>query len=170
MAAAKRPARQTQDANPYLVDTTEIPMTPVMDSLHELAKLAYDLEAAKDVIDDLILDATLIGLAEGQTQRSVMLAQGREFSWRSQLAKLVLRRRQINISAQGHYRERVKDTPTPEDVPGYFNAQRISALTEHVAQLKAAVEDIARTRKRQAPAVLRHAKASIEGEPIAQAS
>lgn len=170
MAAVKRDARQAQDANPHLVDTTEIPVTPVMEGINELAKLAYDLDAIKEVIGDLLIDASVIGLAQGHNQRSVMLAQGRDFSWRAQLKKLILRERGIDITAQGHYRERAKSALNTQRIPGYLDIQHVEPLIEQILAIKTRTDEIAELRKSQAPAALREAKAAIEGSRTAKAS
>ena len=162
--------RRTQDVNPYLVDTAELPSTPAMETLHELAKLAHGLDEAKTLLDELVLDATVLGLAEGQTQGSVMLAQGRDFSWRAQLSKLILRERGINIAAQGHYRQRIAGSAAPGPVPAYLNEKSIEALAEHIHALKTAVAEASKARKKQAPGLFRRAKDSIEGSSSAQAS
>lgn len=170
MVTQMRPAGPAQDANPHLADMTGVPMTPAMNSLHELAKLAYDLDVARGVVADLILDATLLSLAEGQTQRSVIIAQGREFGWRSQLRKLILRKRNINIVSQEHYRERSRTGLPPEEVPSYLSDASTSTLAAAAKMIAQTATKLEEHREKQYPAIHTCAKTAIEGETDAQAS
>jgi hypothetical protein len=158
--------RRENDPDPFNVDMTEVPMTPAMETLHQVAILRAHANAIHQFLDECVLDGTELTLAEGQTQTFVLRAQGRPFSWRSQLAKILLRRRGISVASQ-NWRTRTKDLE-PERVPSYMNHVTLSALRRHIEPLARAVEAASELRRNQYPAVHERAKAAIEGPPAAK--
>ncbi|MGA5598476.1 hypothetical protein ACPCSE_30000 [Streptomyces cellulosae] len=159
-ASTQRPKHQVQDANPYAVDMTEIPHTPTIVALHDLAKIDYALGQARERLAELMLDASALGLAEGHAQRDVLRAQGRPFSWRAQLSKL-LKRRGIDVARQV-WRARTK-TFTPQQPPAYLAADLIADLTDKTGALTDAIGQITHQRDEQYPQLHEQAKAAIEG-------
>lgn len=160
MAPKKHPPRRTQGVNPYLVDMTEIPQTPAITAVHEIAKLAFQVSQLHESLGELVIDGTELGLAEGQMQSHVIRAQGRPFSWRSQLTRILERDRGYDSSQP--WRERTKDI-RPEEIPSYLSPESVAAIREGVQALARVIADVEEARKREYPAVHARAKAAIEG-------
>jgi hypothetical protein len=136
-------------------------MTPAMEALREIAQLDAIVTEAKNVLEELLTDGSQLTLAEGQIMSHVMDVQGRPFTWRTQLTKLLRNRRGINAAAQP-WRTRARGI-TPEDVPDYLSPQSLAALRKHADALAKAVKTVQRSRKRQYPALQERTKALIEG-------
>jgi hypothetical protein len=166
-AGERRPSQEIE-ADPFSVDMSEIPMTPAMVALHEAAKLRYLVRKAEQLLDDMVIDGSQLTVAEGQLMQFIMRAQGRPFTWRSQLKKLFERRRGINLSART-WRQRAAGTiglGESEEVPGYMNTETLAALREHIEPLAELVENAEALRKEQFPALQRRTKAAIEGPAV----
>lgn len=163
MAAVKRTPRNTQDVDPFNVDLSDIPQTPVITSLHDLAKLRHQIEQIHELLDAIVLDATELALAEGQTQTSILLAKGKPFTWRSQLNKILRRDRDIDAAAQ-EWRERARDIK-PQRTPSYLRPETIDTIRRKIALLHKAVSKIEEARDLEYPEVHARAKAAIEGVP-----
>lgn len=160
MAPKKHPPRRTQGVNPHVVDMTEVPQTPAITALHEFAKLAYEVNRLHESLGELIIDATELGLAEGQMQSHVIRTQGRPFTWRSQLTRILERDRGYDSSKP--WRERTKDI-NPEEVPSYLSPESAATIRESINALARVIAEVEETRKREYPAVHSRAKAAIQG-------
>jgi hypothetical protein len=163
-AGERRPSQELE-ADPFNVDMSEVPMTPAMTSLHDAAKLRQLLRIAEQFLDNCVVDGSQLTLAEGQTMYFTMRAQGRPDTWRSQLTKLLLKRRGINLSAR-NWRSRTNRELNPEKVPSYMNAEMFDKLRAHIEPLAQLIEGAEDLRRKQFPALQKRTKAAIEAPLI----
>jgi hypothetical protein len=163
------PARREQDAtDPYNADLGEILMSPVMTALLEIAKVRRDLAGILDALDaNALVDLSLLGLAEGQSTAHVITAQGRPYSWRTQLFRILKRDRNIDPSMRG-WRNRTRDMPE-EKLPAYLSDKRLAELRSLVDALTAQIDTMHALRAKDYPATDDRLR-PILGEAAAEAS
>jgi hypothetical protein len=166
--AGERRAVQETEANPFDVDLSEVPMTPAMVALHEVAKLRYLAAQAEAFLDDLVIDGSQLTLAEGQLMQNVMLAQGRPFTWRAQLKKIFERRRGIDLAVRD-WRQRAAGSiglGEHQKPPAYLSDETLQGLRKCIEPLTEAVAVVKEQRKKQFPALNRRTKAVIESPAV----
>lgn len=162
MAALERRPSRSQSIDPSLVETAGISMTPALQAVHSLAKLAYDLEKARDVLDELLLDATELSLAEGHLQRTIVHLQGQNSAtWRTHFAKVLLRERGIGLR-KGRREQPDSADLAPEDLPAYLDASVTESLATTVKALIEKINKVEQDREKLYPDLHTRAEAAIQ--------
>lgn len=136
------------DATPE-PDLTDVPMTPMMETLNWVGLAARDIKSALAFMDELILDASEGVWAEGQLMGHLLRAQGRKNSDRTAFAARLTKR---GIDTGEGWRNRTSAPVAVQEVPAYLQTPELHRIAELAEDLADAIALVGEQRKDEYPA------------------